>query len=74
MKFAYLRSNGDTTLALKTNRIHSALMGNISAALAEQPIHESGLAMVDMSYHRHVADHSRVHRGSLIGSGGSHRR
>lgn len=50
-------------------------MGDVSAALAEQPVHERGLAVVDMGDHRHVPKPARVDRrarcrGSGCGGGG----
>lgn len=44
-------------------------MGDVGTALAEEAVHERGLAVVDMSDHCHVAEPGRVEGGGA-GSGG----
>lgn len=52
-------------------------MGNVSPALAEQTVHEGGLAMVNMGYDRDVAEARGIERrvrrdgGMSASSGGS---
>lgn len=67
----YLGGDGDTALALETDGIEGALVGDVGAALAEEPVHEGGLPVVDVGYDGHVADPAGVQRGP--GGGGRRR-
>lgn len=64
-----LGSDGDTALAFEGIGIHGALVGDVGAALAEDAVHEGGLAVIDMSDHCHVAKAVGV-EGSSGGGGG----
>lgn len=69
-----LGSDGDTAFAFEGIRIHGALVWDIGAALTEQAVHESRLAVVDMSNNRDVAEAGGVERSGGIrrrSSGGS---
>ena len=55
-----LWGDSDAALALEADGVHGAFVGDIGAALAEKAVHEGGLAVVDMRYHRHVAEPARV--------------
>lgn len=57
----YLGGNGNAALALKADGIHGALVGDIGPALSKEPVHERRLPMVDVGYHRYVADAGWVH-------------
>lgn len=39
-------------------------MGDVGPALAEEAVHERGLAVVNMSYYRHVAEPAWVQRAA----------
>lgn len=45
----------DAAFALKSDRVHGALVRDVRATLAEQAVHECGLPMVDVRDHRHVS-------------------
>lgn len=47
-------------------------MGDVGTALAEEPIHEGGLAVVNVGDHRHVTETGRIQRAPIRrgGSGG----
>lgn len=47
-------------------------MRNIGAALAEEPIHERGLPVIDVSYHGNIAESTWFDNGA--GSDGGRRR
>lgn len=49
-------------------------MGDVGTALAEEPIHEGGLAVVDVGDHRHVAEPGGVQRALLCRAGSGGRR
>jgi hypothetical protein len=57
----YLGGNGDAAFALEADGVHGALVGDIGAALPQEPVHERSLPVVDVGYHRHVSDAGRVH-------------
>ena len=55
-----LGSDGDAALALEADGIHGALVWDVDAALAEEAVHQSSLAVVNVSDDGHVAEAGRV--------------
>lgn len=71
----YLGGNGDAALALEADGVHGALVWDVGAALPQEPVHQRRLPVVDVGYHRHVADAGRVEGASgPQGRGGGCRR
>lgn len=60
----YLGGNGDAALALEADGVHGALVWDVGAALPQEPVHQRRLPVVDVGYHRHVADAGRVEGAS----------
>lgn len=55
-------SDGDPALALEIDRVHCPLVRDVGSTLSEEPVHESGLPVVDVSNHRHVPQPAGVQR------------
>jgi hypothetical protein len=69
-----LGRDGDAALLFEVNGIHGAFVRDISTALTEKSVHESCLAVIDMSDDGDVAEAAGVGRyGGVGGDGGSGR-